>query len=73
MENPGNKEVIDALNTILEGNILTKEENVFIIDCINNPTPLYFLQKSLSNSNQIAISIYTKLEKYYNQIEENKL
>ena len=27
MENPGNKEVIDALNIILEGNILTKEEN----------------------------------------------
>ena len=46
---------------------------MFIIDCINNNTPLYFLQKSLSNSNQIAISIYTKLEKYYNQIEENKL
>jgi len=73
MENSANKEVIDALNTILEGNMLSDEEKEFIIDCINNPDPIDFLQKSLLNSSQNAISIYSKLEKYYNEIEENKL
>ena len=68
-----NKEIIDALNTILEANILSDQEKVFIMDCINNPTPIDFLQKSLLNSDQNAISIYTKLEKHYNEIEENKL
>jgi hypothetical protein len=73
MENPANKEVIDALNTILEGNMLSDQEKEFIIDCINNSTPIDFLQKSLLDSDQNAISIYSKLEKYYNEIEENKL
>ena len=73
MENPANKEVIDALNTILEGNMLSDHEKEFIIDCINNPTPIDFLQKSLINSEEIAISIYSKLEKHYNENEENKL
>jgi hypothetical protein len=73
MENPANKEVVDALNTILEGNMLSDEEKVFIMDCVNNPDPIDFLQKSLLDSDQNAISIYSKLEKYYNEIEENKL
>ena len=73
MENPANKEVIDALNTILEGNMLSDHEKEFIIDCINNPTPIDFLQQSLLNSEKIAISIYSKLEKHYNENEENKL
>ena len=47
MENPANKEVIDALNTILEGNMLSDHEKEFIIDCINNPTPIDFLQKRI--------------------------
>ena len=70
MENPENKEVIDALNVILEGNMLSNIEKEFIVDCINNSNPIEFLQKNILNSDPNAISIYNKLEKYYNDLDQ---
>lgn len=73
MENPSNKEVIDALNVVfLSGYNLTQEENEFILDSINNQNTIEFIKTNIENKNPIAISIYEKLEKLYNEMEENK-
>ena len=73
MENPDNKEVIDALNTVfLSGYDLSEEENEFILDCINSPNAIDYLRSNLESKNIVAISIYNKLEKLYNEMEENK-
>jgi hypothetical protein len=72
MENPSNKEVIDALNVVfLSGYNLTQEENEFILDSINNPNTIEFIKSNIENKNPTAISIYEKLEKLYNEMEEN--
>ena len=72
MENPDNKEVIDALNTVfLNGYNLSEEENEFILECINSSNAIEFLRSSLENKNVVAISIYGKLENLYNEIEKN--
>ena len=71
METPGNKEVIDALNTVfLNGYDLTDKENEFILDCINNINTIEYLQSNIQNMTPVAISIYNKLEKLYNELEE---
>ena len=73
MENPDNKEVIDALNTVfLSGYNLTEEENEFILDCINSPNAIEFLRTNLETKNVVAISIYNKLENLYNEMDENR-
>ena len=72
MDNPDNKEVIDALNTVfLNGYNLSEEENEFILDCINSNNAIEFLRSSLENKNVVAISIYGKLENLYNEMEKN--
>lgn len=72
MERPSNSEVIDALKTILEANILGDSEIDFINECINNDNPIMFLQNNLNKEESVAISIYNKLDIYYNEIEKNK-
>jgi hypothetical protein len=72
MENPDNKEVIDALNTVfLNGYNLSEEENEFILDCINSSNAIEFLRSNLESKNIVAISIYGKLENLYNEMEKN--
>lgn len=73
MENPSNKEVIDALNIVfLSGYNLSEKEKEFILDSINNPNTIEFIKSNIENNNLIAISIYQKLEKLYNEMEENR-
>ena len=72
MESPTNIEVIHALKTILEANILGDSEIDFINECINNDNPTLFLQNNLRKEESVAISIYSKLDNYYNEIEKNK-
>jgi hypothetical protein len=71
-ETPSNIEVIDALKTILEANILGDSEIDFINECMNNDNPIMFLQNSLQKKEPVAISIYVKLDNNYNEIEKNK-
>lgn len=74
MENPDNKEVIDALNEVfLSGYNLSEEENEFILDSINTPNTIEYIKSNIESRNPIAISIYQKLEKLYNELEENSI
>jgi len=70
MENPGIQEVINALNILLEVDILTDVERSFINECKECKNPVEYLQKSLDDYYPVAISIYQKLEKFYNDTEE---
>ena len=50
MENPSNKEVIDALNVVfLSGYNLSQEENEFILDSINNPNTIEFIKSNIES------------------------
>lgn len=57
-------EFMEAIDIIITKNVLDEEEIDFMIECKKNIDPVKFLQESLKNENKIAISIFTKLEKF---------
>lgn len=58
------EQVIDAIDVIINNNILNEEEIEFMNQCKKSENPVQFLQYNLYTQNKNALSIFHKLEQF---------
>jgi hypothetical protein len=61
------EQVIDAIDIIINKNILSEEEIEFMNECKKSDNPIQFLQYNLYTQNKHALSIFYKLEQFENE------
>lgn len=66
------EQVIDAIDVIINNNILSEEEIEFMNECKKSDNPVQFLQYHLYIKNKNALSIFYKLEQFEKIENESK-